>query len=169
MWALFYHFSLFLSLVCFLPEFFALLPPLHLPHPSGVPLALRHQPGLSSHSEHPFTSSSHLPDFHPSLLSYFSVLLSFLFLPPPIYQISPVVSNLILNLAFVIFKTSSFFPRPTDLSLPFFPISHFPSSSHLQNQNTAIFSSCRDISPFLDNLMVSTMNTIYCLNAIHLG
>ena len=128
-----------------------------------------HKPGLSSHSEHPFTSSSHLPDFHQSLVSNFSVLLSFLFLSPPIYQISPVVSNLILNLAFVIFKTSSFFPRPTDLSLPFFPISHFPSSSHLQNQNTSIFSFCRDISPFLDNLMVSTMNTIYCLNAIHLG
>ena len=69
-----------------------------------------HKPGLSSHSEHPFTSSSHLPDFPQSLLSNFSVLPSFLFLSPPIYQISPVVSNLILNLAFVIFKTSSFFP-----------------------------------------------------------
>ena len=128
-----------------------------------------HKPGLSSHSEHPFTSSSHLPDFHPSLLSNFSVLLSFLFLPPPIYQISSVVSILILNLALVIFKTSSFFPRPTDLSLPFFPISHFPSSSHLQNQNTVLFSSWLGISPFLDNLMVSIMNTIYCMNAIHLG
>ena len=122
----------------------------HRPSQARPLLSLR----ASFHLLLPFTR------FPPSLLSNFSVLLSFLFLPPPIYQISPVVSNLILNLAFVIFKTSSFFPRPTDLSLPFFPISHFPSSSHLQNQNTAIFSTCHDISPFLYNLMVSTMNTI---------
>ena len=42
-----------------------------------------HKPGLSSHSEHPFTSSSHLPDFHPLffLISQFYFHFSFCLLP----------------------------------------------------------------------------------------
>ena len=72
----------------------------HRPSQARPLLSLR----ASFHLLLPFTRFPH------SLLSNFSVLLSFLFLSPPIYQISPVVSNLILNLAFVIFKTSSFFP-----------------------------------------------------------
>ena len=42
-----------------------------------------HKPGLSSQSEHPFTSSSHLPDFHPLffLISQFYFHFSFCLLP----------------------------------------------------------------------------------------